>query len=229
MTVRLIMDIDGTIANAFDPWQDAVWDMYGVIVPESSIRIYDLAKASHSRVSSSSGNPPNSYEEYETYLDNRCFFNPDYYRSMRPYFEFWRLITESWEQGVLYMTARSPRFRAPTHAWLEKYGFSNAEKGRLCMTKDKQKEVLRLAMANRKESYIFIDDKLSTAREVADLDLANVRVFVPERRWNELTDVDVTRNEEALRSHKTPPIQRYVDWAICAEILRLNELEGCPF
>jgi FMN phosphatase YigB (HAD superfamily) len=182
----LIVDVDGTIADTITAWRMAVWEAYRVVIYEHEIDQFDAQRATYNKVKISSCYPPNSEEEYDDFLYKRCFWNPEFYRSLLPLEGLWEALL-GWDGPVIYLTTRHPKLQIETEAWLSRWGFLTHEESQVVLMKDKHtfiEEVARAAIED-KEEIVFIDDKLKTMVNVSALSLPNVRCYVPLRPWND--------------------------------------------
>lgn len=185
----IFCDLDGVIADYMQGFQMALWDIYGVYLEAHFCTEHDIMDPAF-EIAQASRVPPQSREQFEVLMSRATSWNAQFFVNLLPKQPLWQKMV-NWPGQVVFITTRHPHQTRVTMAWLVRYGlmdYDPSSKRRLILSNDKPK-VIKGYVDNLMEipyedyQFVFIDDKLDTVVNVAELNLPRLTVCVPSRTY----------------------------------------------
>lgn len=203
---QLFCDIDGVVADTMRSFRWVVWDRYKVALDEKDINTFNAPYAIFKKVKEKGHLPPKNIQELEGFLSKVCFWNPDFFRNLRPRSPFWPTI-RNWAGPIVFISTRHPSMQDMTEAWLDRYGLWKRKPGSRLILTSKKQDYLLMESVETKDNILFIEDKLETVINVSKLVMSNVYVRVPLRPWNNPDTSDQNKKEWSEVSGKSGKIE----------------------
>ena len=212
--ILLISDLDSVLCQTAPRALRWVWDRFGVVVPPSAIRRYDMEYAvAEVMAAVDLGRSP---EEIDAELSTCCWQNPQFYRGLEPRHEIWAAL-HGWQRRGLplqFMTRRSEFLRPTTLSWLLEHGLVANGSGalspwpQLILEAEKAERTAEVCAHYRR--VIFLEDALVHAEAIAAA--SSAEVWLVQQPWNEdpvherverLCDSEISRRLAALGAELT--------------------------
>jgi hypothetical protein len=184
--VLLISDIDSVLCQTAPRALRWIWDRWGVVVPASAIRRYDIEYAVAEAMSDAGRDL--SPEAINDELMQACWNNPQFYRALAPRQEIWAALHRWQGRGLplQLMTRRSPHLRLATLSWMAEHGLAVDGPGalpewpKLMLSAEKAERTGEAC--ERFERVIFLEDALHHAEAIAEQ--SSAEVWLVAQPWN---------------------------------------------
>jgi hypothetical protein len=208
--VLLISDIDSVLCQTAPLALRWIWDRWGVVVPLSSIRRYDIEYAVQDAMCELGRDLGAAAIDEELTL--ACWNNPQFYRGLKPRQEIWAALHRWQGRGLplQLMTRRSRHLRVATLSWMTEHGLEVAGDGalpgwpQLMLSAEKAERCAEVCGSFSR--VIFLEDALHHAEAIAEQ--SSAEVWLVAQPWNV--------------SPQHPRVERLDDATIAARLAQLG-------
>lgn len=173
----LVTDLDACLVNTWEMVQIFVWDYYGVWVPESACKEFQVSSGIFNYLVDHGANVPH-VAALERRLTDGLWTVPGWYHEARPHYLYWQALL-CWQRAgrwIRFLTARPSNLEAVTHGWLRRWGFEIG-RGHLVIEEGSKNKIQHLKRWAKANEVTFIDDRLSTIKEASQIEGVEAVLF----------------------------------------------------